>query len=100
MGAVAYEAAGGIIERELFSEGDDRWSNPEIVQKLAAEKMEAEAKRIGEERGLAWIRPVASNSTYDAARGLYPVNLPTEPMTEEQGIRAAEIEALLKDLKA
>lgn len=99
VGAVAYEAAGGIIERELFSEGDDRWSNPEIVQKLAAEKMEAEAKRIGEERGLAWIRPVASNSTYDAARGLYPVNLPTEPMTEEQGIRAVEIEALLEPLQ-
>lgn len=99
VGADAYEAAGGIIERELFSEGDDRWSNPEIVQKLAAEKMEAEAKRIGDERGLAWIRPVASNSTYDAARGLYPVTLPTEPMTEEQGARAIEIEALLEPLQ-
>lgn len=31
VGAEAYEAAGGVIERELFSDGDDRWTNPEIV---------------------------------------------------------------------
>lgn len=99
VGAEAYEAAGGVIERELFSDGDDRWTNPEIVQRLAAEKMEAEAKRIGDERGLAWIRPVASSSTYNAAHGLYRVYLPTEPMTEEQGARAVEIEALLAPLQ-
>ena len=99
VGAEAYEAAGGVIERELFSDGDDRWTNPEIVQRLAAEKMEAEAKRIGDERGLAWIRPVASSSTYNAAHGLYRVYLPTEPMTEEQRARAVEIEALLVSLQ-
>ncbi|MEE4212242.1 MAG: ParB/RepB/Spo0J family partition protein, partial [Parvularcula sp.] len=50
VGEDAYVAAGGAIERELFSENGDRWSDPEIAQGLAAAIMEAEAKRLGEEQ--------------------------------------------------
>src|SRR3546814_4191216 len=53
--------------------------------------MEAEAKRVGEELGLAWIRPIASNYTHSAAAGLYRVILPQPDLTEEQ---LARLEAI------
>ena len=64
IGEDAYVAAGGKIERDLFSEAaDDRWIDIEIAHRLAAEKMEAEAQRITAETGLAWISPVASTNS-------------------------------------
>ena len=92
VGADAYVAAGGAVDRDLFSEDGDRWINPEIVRALAAALMEAEAKRLGEELGLAWIRPVAGNSTWEAARGLHRVDLPLQPLTEAELARVSEIE--------
>ena len=91
VGADAYVGAGGKIDRDLFTDDGDKWTNPEIAQRLAAEIMEAEAKRIGEELGLAWIRPVASSQTYSASTGLYRVQLPQVPLTDEQ---AARLEAI------
>ena len=99
VGAAAYEAAGGVVERDFFIENGERWTNPEIVRSLAAELMEAEAKRIGEERGLAWVRPIASDYTYDAARGLYRVYLPCEPMSEAEAARVDAIETRLGELQ-
>ncbi len=92
VGADAYVAAGGAVDRDLFSEDGDRWINPEIVRTLAATLMEAEAERLAEELGLAWIRPVAGNSTWEAARGLHRVDLPLQPLTEAELARVSEIE--------
>ncbi|MBD8546911.1 ParB/RepB/Spo0J family partition protein [Sphingomonas sp. CFBP 8760] len=92
VGAEAYEAAGGVIDRDLFSDAREKWRNPEIARTLAAALMEAEATRIGEERGLAWIRPIATHSIWDATRGLYKINLPEQPMTLEEAERAEQIE--------
>ncbi len=109
VGEDRYVEAGGKIDRDLFSEAGDRWVDPEIVQRLAADIMAAEAKRIGEELGLAWIRPIASNYTHSAATGLFRVILPFAGPTDEQrerleaisqrqdGIRAAMDEAELSD---
>lgn len=99
VGVEAYEAAGGVVDRDLFSNNGDRWTNPEIVQTLAAAIMEAEAKRIGEEHGLAWIRPVASDNTWDAARGLHRVALPRLPMTDVEALRHSEIERRIDELR-
>ncbi|RZM06137.1 MAG: chromosome partitioning protein ParB, partial [Sphingomonas sp.] len=92
VGAEAYEAAGGVIDRDLFSDAREKWRNPEIARTLAAAIMEAEATRIGEERGLAWITPIATHSIWDATRGLYKINLPEQPMTLEEAERAEQIE--------
>src|SRR3546814_2605847 len=75
---------GGKIDRDLFSDSGDNGVNPEIAQRLAADIMEAEAKRIGEELRLAWIRPIASNYTHSAATGLYRMSLPQPDFTEAQ----------------
>lgn len=98
VGQEAYVAAGGIVDRDLFSDAGDRWSNPEIAQTLAAALMEAEAKRIGDEKGLAWIRPIASASTWEAARGLHRVNLPEVPASDEEEARLEVIDARLEVL--
>ncbi|MDF0546072.1 ParB N-terminal domain-containing protein [Sphingobium sp. H39-3-25] len=84
VGEDRYVDAGGTIDRDLFSDSGDKWVNPEIVQRLAGDIMEAEAKRVGEELGLAWIRPIASNYTHSAAAGLYRVILPQPDLTDEQ----------------
>jgi ParB family transcriptional regulator, chromosome partitioning protein len=98
VGADAYVAAGGKIDRDLFTDDGDKWVNPEVAQRLAAEIMEAEAKRIGEETGLAWIRPIASSQTYSAAAGLYPVRLPAVPPTDEERARLEAIDHRLDDI--
>jgi ParB family chromosome partitioning protein len=91
VGEPRYRAAGGKIDGDLFTDGNDRWVNPEIAHRLAGEIMEAEARRIGEETGLAWIRPIASNYTHNAAHGLYRVILQPPELTASQSARLAEI---------
>lgn len=98
VGAEAYEAAGGVIERDLFSDAREKWRHPEIARSLAAAIMEAEATRIGAERGLAWIRPVASHSIWDATRNLYKITLPEQPMTLAEAERAEQIEQRVGEL--
>ena len=100
VGEDAYAAAGGRIDRDLFSDAGDRWTDPEIAQRLGAEIMEAEARRIGEETGLGWIRPIASSSTWNAAAGLHRVALPTVPPTDEETARLGEIDARLETIYA
>ncbi|RVT38385.1 ParB/RepB/Spo0J family partition protein [Sphingobium algorifonticola] len=91
VGEDRYVQAGGKVDRDLFSDSGDKWINPEIAQRLASDIMEAEAKRIGEELGLGWIRPIASNYTHSAAAGLYRVILPSPDLTEEE---LARVEAI------
>ncbi|MGD9811720.1 MAG: ParB/RepB/Spo0J family partition protein, partial [Sphingobium sp.] len=91
VGEDRYAEAEGKIDRDLFSDSGDKWVNPEIAQRLAADIMEEEARRIGEELGLAWIRPIASNYTHSAAAGLYRVILPSPDLTEEQLARVQAI---------
>ena len=95
VGEDAYTAAGGRIERDLFTDAsEDRWTDLEILQKLAAAKLEAEAARLSEETGLGTIWPVAGTSSWQAARdlGLNRVTLPPAPLTEETTARIGEIE--------
>lgn len=62
VGLEAYQAAGGRIMRDLFAADDDLQSiylqDPEILQNLAHEKMQADLVRLGE--GWAWIEPALS----------------------------------------
>jgi ParB family chromosome partitioning protein len=98
VGVEAYEAAGGVVDRDLFSNAGERWLHPDVARTLAAAIMEAEAARIGEERGLAWIRPIAGHSTWDAARDLHRISLPEQPMTTAEVERAGQIEKRMVEL--
>ena len=95
IGEDAYVAAGGKIERDLFSDAaDDRWIDVEIAQELAGESMEAEAERLASENGLAWITPVASTNSYSVRNdlGVHPVRLPPAPLSEEARSRIDAID--------
>lgn len=101
IGEDAYVAAGGRVERDLFSEAaDDRWIDTEVAHKLAGEAMEAEAARLAAETGLGWITPVASTNSWQARSemGVYPVRLPPAPLSQEARVRIDEIDARMDDL--
>jgi ParB family chromosome partitioning protein len=99
IGEDAYVAAGGKVESDLFSDDGDRWIDPGIAQTLAAAKLEAEAQRLGEEQGLAWVRPVAGTSTWEAARDLHRVHLPTLPLTLAEAERLDVIADRLEEIE-
>jgi ParB family chromosome partitioning protein len=94
IGETAYCEAGGRVERDLFSaQNEDRWLDPEIAEQLAATKLEAEAARVATEVGVAWIRPIASENTWEASSKLHRVTVPQRPFTEEEQLRIDEVEA-------
>jgi ParB family chromosome partitioning protein len=98
VGTEAYEAAGGIVDRDFFSDVGDRWMQPDLARSLAATIMDAEAARIGTERGLGWIMPIATHHTWDAARDFHKVTLPEQPMSLEEAERAEQIEQRMAGL--
>ncbi|RTL61246.1 MAG: DNA-binding protein [Pseudonocardiaceae bacterium] len=90
LGTEAYEAAGGIVMRDLFQADDGGWlQDVGLLDRLVAEKLKAEAEAIAAE-GWKWIE-VAVSFPYDAVRGLHEVSgTPIDLTVEEQ----ATIEAL------
>ncbi|MFA7604894.1 MAG: ParB N-terminal domain-containing protein, partial [Novosphingobium sp.] len=90
LGIEAYEAAGGIVMRDLFQADDGGWlQDVGLLDRLVAEKLKAEAEVIAAE-GWKWIE-VAVSFPYDAVRGLHEVpGAPIDLSAEEQ----ATIEAL------
>ena len=90
LGIEAYEAAGGIVMRDLFQADDGGWlQDVGLLDRLVAEKLKAEAEAIAAE-GWKWIE-VAVSFPYDAVRGLHEVpGAPIDLSAEEQ----ATIEAL------
>jgi ParB family chromosome partitioning protein len=90
LGIEAYEAAGGIVMRDLFQADDGGWlQDVGLLDRLVAEKLKAEAEVIAAE-GWKWIE-VAVSFPYDAVRGLHQVpGAPIDLSAEEQ----ATIEAL------
>ena len=90
LGTEAYEAAGGIVMRDLFQADDGGWlQDVGLLDRLVAEKLKAEAEAIAAE-GWKWIE-VAVSFPYDAVRGLHEVSgTPIDLSAEEQ----ATIEAL------
>ena len=55
VGVEAYEAAGGIVRRDLFDDEQGRFlSDPDLLTRLAGEKLEAIAASVREE-GWGWV---------------------------------------------
>jgi len=100
IGEEAYVAAGGRIERDLFSdEGDARWLDVALVERLATEKMDTIADETAAEQGLAFVRPTLDSWIgYSATEGLRRVATESVPLTDEESIRVDELEAEIEDL--
>ncbi|KEJ93652.1 chromosome partitioning protein, ParB family [Pseudosulfitobacter pseudonitzschiae] len=95
VGIEAYEAAGGVLLRDLF---DDRASahmeNPELLERLAIEKLKAAAKPL--EAAWKWVE-VHLSVDYGAFRSfgrVYPQDIEPDPalLAEEERLIAREEE--------
>ena len=98
-GEAEYLAAGGRIERDLFTEdSNETWIDAEIAQRIAGEKLQAFATEVAETSGYAWVRPVLeSRVPYAATEDLHQVHLEPAPLTEEE---QAEADRLLETISA
>ena len=90
VGLEAYQAAGGIVMRDLFQSDDGGWlQDAALLDRLVAEKLKAVADEVATE-GWKWIE-VAVSFPYDATRGLRELQgEPLDLTAEEQ----ATIDAL------
>ncbi len=102
VGEEAYVAAGGRIERDLFSEENGtRWLDIALLERLATEKMDALAAETAASSGLAFVRPTLESwASYDATRGLQRVQLETPPLTDEESAEVKALEAETEELIA
>lgn len=83
VGIEAYEAAGGIVLRDLFQSDDGGWlQDPVLLDQLVAEKLKAEAETIAAE-GWKWI-DVAVSFPYGHQHGLRQLVGATVDLTEEE----------------
>jgi ParB family transcriptional regulator, chromosome partitioning protein len=94
VGEAAYVEAGGRIERDLFDdEATTQWLDIALLERLATEKMAAEAERLAVESGLAWVRPSLDRHVdWEMTQGLTRVDLLRSELTdaEKQTIETLE----------
>ena len=86
VGRDAYLAAGGRIEGDLFAtEGDENWIDVELLEDMAAQKLEAAAAELAESQGLAFVTPVAATHVpYDTERQLHEYHATARPLSEAE----------------
>ena len=98
VGIEAYEAAGGVVRRDLFDDEQSRFlSDPALLERLATEKLEALAATVREE-GWKWVEArlsVDSQALRQFAPCAHTNRKPTAAEQEELGAlerRGAELE--------
>jgi ParB family chromosome partitioning protein len=99
VGEEAYVAAGGRIERDLFSEEEgERWLDIALLERLATEKLDAVAAEMTASSGLGFVRPTLDHYVgYALTSDLRRVDIQAPPLTEEEN---AEVEALEAEIEA
>ena len=96
VGVDAYEAAGGVVLRDLFQGDDGGWlEDPALLDRLVAEKLQAETEALAAE-GWKWIE-VATDLPYGYSHGLRRLAGDPAPMTDEESASHA---ALLAEYRA
>lgn len=95
VGRETYVEAGGRIDSDLFSDSaSETWIDGDILDRLADEKLAAEAEAIREREGFAEIRALPTTRVnYTELDGLRPVRGEVPPPTAEEEARCEEIEA-------
>jgi len=93
IGVEAYEQAGGVLLRDLFSDEDEGWlENPELLDRLVSDKLKGIADDVAAE-GWKWIE-VDTDLPYGHDRGLRVLTATFPDLTDEE--RAAR-EALREE---
>ncbi|MCA3640349.1 MAG: ParB/RepB/Spo0J family partition protein [Methylobacterium sp.] len=102
VGAATYEAAGGVILRDLFSEDGGGWfENVALLDRLATEKLAEEAKAIATE-GWKWVE-TALSFPYGHLNGLMRLSSTPVPVSADEQARydtaLAEYNALSEEFE-
>ena len=86
VGEAAYVEAGGRIDRDLFDdESTTQWLDIALLERLATEKMTAEAERVAVESGLAWVRPSLDRHVdWEMTQGLNRVELIRPELSDDE----------------
>jgi ParB family chromosome partitioning protein len=94
VGEERYAAAGGRIERDLYTAAESaEWLDGPLAQSLAAAIMQDAAARLAEETGVGTIVPLlAKGSTWTDREDLTQARLEREPVSETDQARIDEIE--------
>jgi ParB family chromosome partitioning protein len=92
VGVEAYEAAGGIVMRDLFQNDEGGWlQDPALLDRLAIEKLQIEAEALQSE-GWKWIS-VAPDFPYGHTAGLRRLVGATVDLTEDERARFDALQA-------
>ncbi len=90
VGIEAYEAAGGIVARDLFQGDDGGWlEDPALLDRLAAEKLRAEAQALVSE-GWKWTE-VATDLPYGFSYGLRRIHGEATAMSEAETVEHTKL---------
>jgi len=83
VGLKAYEEAGGAVLRDLFDDANSGWlTDPALVQRLAAEKLDHAAATVRGE-GWKWVE-IMPELTWEALKGFGKATPERSPPTDEQ----------------
>src|SRR5229473_3475931 len=98
VGVEPYEAAGGIVTRDLFEQDDGGWlQDPALLDRLVTEKLKAEAEKLRTE-GWKWIS-VAPDFPYGHTAGLRRLDGQAVELTDEEIASRDALEAELDGLE-
>ena len=98
VGVDAYEAAGGVVLRDLFQGDDGGWlEDPALLDRLVTEKLQAEAEALASEKW-KWIE-VATDLPYGYSHGLRRLAGDPAPMTDEESAAHASLLAEYRGLE-
>lgn len=102
VGAEAYQAAGGRIEADLFDEaGAETWTDVEILDRLASERMTAATEEVRASTGIAEVRvSLDSSIPWHEVRQLRRVRGSVPEPTPETTARMDALTAELEELEA
>jgi ParB family chromosome partitioning protein len=90
VGVGAYEAAGGVVLRDLFQGDDGGWlEDPALLDRLVADKLQAEAQAIAAE-GWKWIE-VSTDLPYGYSHGLRRLVGDPSPLSAEEAEEHAKL---------
>jgi ParB family chromosome partitioning protein len=96
VGVEEYEAAGGVIRRDLFGEEDDGYmQDAELLESLALEKLNQAVEPLTK-KGYAWVQVRTTFDYSDRAEFSQVRTVRREPTAEEQ----ARMDALEAELEA
>ena len=98
VGIEAYEAAGGVVRRDLFDDAQSRFlSDAALVQRLATDRLETLAEAVRAE-GWAWVEPRLDVDAH-ALRQFAPCDHSLRKPTKQEKEELAELSARMVELE-